>query len=655
MADEHFYISIDMHELEVKNHRLHLLSSDPSSPPEGLMWYNSTDKVARIRDNSVTNNLWAPDDDFINLGVETSIVDADSLLFYKSIPGEYKRITKANLLTGLGAVNNAYYRLIAQTGTQNLDASGEDDIQIYGDGVVIETLGSNVGQQKIELSFKDQNANKIFAGPSSGGAATPAFRDLVAADIPNTNRTIDHTTIDIIASVAIGGGGTIDADVTLNLDISELVERTPASGDWMVFNDISEAAGTHSKATVANFVAASSYWTRVTGTPNYLHPAIPADEIHADIFNEYTADAGVKIETVLLKDGHIYIDTDVTISHQDRGIYWGDATDGFNTGFHETSDNIVKFMSNNQDWIVFTSNIYANDENNRLKLRFGSTPSTTNPVIHPVGADTDTGIGQGAADQLSLIAGAKEVINVTETGNEGYVGVNTSTINIGEYGSLFTVTSQFSNVAVITSYRQGNNVGWGTGFQSVLQNSDTNPVTYSYFNGYIITNTAGTEDGGLSLYTMVGGTLTERMDITNTEITAHGDVDINSGYLNFITDDVDIRFGDSKRFWYNETYNSVHIGLNAAPSATVPTNAIGQYALFSLTTSPNNFAIGVTALYSQDDNVTGGNMAIGNYAFTASNTLYNLGIGNNAGRYTTGGTNVAIGTSAGQGVSGTST
>jgi len=36
----------------------------------------------------------------------------------------------------------------------------------------------------IALSFDNQSANTIFAGPTTGGAAAPAFRGLVAADIP---------------------------------------------------------------------------------------------------------------------------------------------------------------------------------------------------------------------------------------------------------------------------------------------------------------------------------------------------------------------------------------------------------------------------------------------------------------------------------------
>jgi hypothetical protein len=37
----------------------------------------------------------------------------------------------------------------------------------------------------LALTWANESANKVFAGPTSGGAATPAFRSLVAADIPS--------------------------------------------------------------------------------------------------------------------------------------------------------------------------------------------------------------------------------------------------------------------------------------------------------------------------------------------------------------------------------------------------------------------------------------------------------------------------------------
>jgi len=43
------------------------------------------------------------------------------------------------------------------------------------------------GSGTLTGAFTNQNANTVFAGPSSGGAGTPSFRELVAADLPELN------------------------------------------------------------------------------------------------------------------------------------------------------------------------------------------------------------------------------------------------------------------------------------------------------------------------------------------------------------------------------------------------------------------------------------------------------------------------------------
>lgn len=68
------------------------------------------------------------------------------------------------------------------------------------------TFSRNSGAWSGTLSLNTQSANGIFAGPSSGSAALPTFRQIVNADI--TNATIDLTTkVTGILPVANGGTG----------------------------------------------------------------------------------------------------------------------------------------------------------------------------------------------------------------------------------------------------------------------------------------------------------------------------------------------------------------------------------------------------------------------------------------------------------------
>jgi hypothetical protein len=53
----------------------------------------------------------------------------------------------------------------------------------YSGGLRIDLNTSALNLSPAGLGFANQAANKVFAGPASGGAATPAFRSLAAADL----------------------------------------------------------------------------------------------------------------------------------------------------------------------------------------------------------------------------------------------------------------------------------------------------------------------------------------------------------------------------------------------------------------------------------------------------------------------------------------
>lgn len=70
-----------------------------------------------------------------------------------------------------------------------------------------------------------------------------------------------------------------------------------------------------------------------------------------------------------------------------------------------------------------------------------------------------------------------------------------------------------THYGVIGSYRQANSVGFGTGYGMFFNNSASVAKLYAYFNGFIESATAGSENGGLSFWTRRSGTLTEAMRI----------------------------------------------------------------------------------------------------------------------------------------------
>ena len=70
-------------------------------------------------------------------------------------------------------------------------AGGVTSVGFNGDGTVLTatTSGPITTSGTLTASLLTQTANKILAGPTSGGALAPTFRSLVAADLPSPNTT----------------------------------------------------------------------------------------------------------------------------------------------------------------------------------------------------------------------------------------------------------------------------------------------------------------------------------------------------------------------------------------------------------------------------------------------------------------------------------
>jgi hypothetical protein len=94
----------------------------------------------------------------------------------------FRALVAADLPAGTGTVTSVAYTLAVPAALFN--AAG-----IAGSPI------TTTGTIAVTLSLANQNANLVFAGPASGGAAPPTFRSLVAADLPQLVTTLTSANI----------------------------------------------------------------------------------------------------------------------------------------------------------------------------------------------------------------------------------------------------------------------------------------------------------------------------------------------------------------------------------------------------------------------------------------------------------------------------
>ena len=103
------------------------------------------------------------------------------------------------------------------TGTITFDSNVTANSFVKADGLSSQFLKADgtVDGTTYQTSFSNQNANTVYAGPTTGAAAAPTFRTLVAADIPSHNQAWSTITS---TPTTISGYGITDAYTKTEVD-----------------------------------------------------------------------------------------------------------------------------------------------------------------------------------------------------------------------------------------------------------------------------------------------------------------------------------------------------------------------------------------------------------------------------------------------------
>lgn len=138
---------IDLQKYELQNATVQNLSSPPSSPATGQIYFDTADAKFKIYQGSAWVALFAPDDDFNTISASTSAEDSDVLVIYDVSAGGYRKITRGNLIAGTGGEAN----------TGSNQGVGGVGVFIQKNGLDLEFRSINAGSSKITVIQDDIN------------------------------------------------------------------------------------------------------------------------------------------------------------------------------------------------------------------------------------------------------------------------------------------------------------------------------------------------------------------------------------------------------------------------------------------------------------------------------------------------------------------
>lgn len=175
---------------------------------------------------------------------------------------------------GVHIVGNATNNFVDQFGTNwGIGGGGGSgsvtSVTFTGDGVVDSSTPSSAVTTTgtVTATIKNQSANTILAGPSSGSAAASAFRSLVYADVPATIQTASSQTLsNLQANLPVNSAGQFTGSVSILGNIN--ANGGSLSNIFLYSANILSALV--STMTVTNNFTLSNAWVYATNYANWL-------------------------------------------------------------------------------------------------------------------------------------------------------------------------------------------------------------------------------------------------------------------------------------------------------------------------------------------------------------------------------------------------
>lgn len=147
-----------------------------------------------------------------------STADISAISLASTLAFSGTSLTTAALTGDVTAATGSFATTVVKLQSRALAATAPSNAQVVG----WNSGGSTWEPQTVGGGhFANQNANLVFAGPSSGPAAAPAFRSLVAADLPATAVTAaSYGSASAVGTFTVDAAGRLTAAASVSIAIS---------------------------------------------------------------------------------------------------------------------------------------------------------------------------------------------------------------------------------------------------------------------------------------------------------------------------------------------------------------------------------------------------------------------------------------------------
>lgn len=282
----------------------------------------------------------------------------------------------------------------------------------------------------LTASLATQTANTVLAGPTTGVAAAPTFRSLVASDIPTLNQNTTGTASNVTGTVAIANGGTGQTTATAAFN-ALAPSQASNSGKYL------KTDGTNTS------------WATVTAGPVFTVSATaPVSPTQGDQW--FDTDTGFLYQYI--NDGNTSQWIQIGGNTLTTGVPAGGTTNQFLVKGSNSDYNVTWSSTlNNPTILNYTETIFSPAANSAF------TVDLTNGTIQKFTTNANTTI-----TLPSSISGKSFVLIVAYGGAHTITWAGGSTIK-WPGGTAPTVTSVLNKIDIFSFFQDGTNT-YGTSF-----------------------------------------------------------------------------------------------------------------------------------------------------------------------------------------------